>query len=80
MAILSLALAVVAALVDQLIKRLVVLQLKPVGSMTAIPGLLDFTYLENRGAAFGMLQDQRWFFYCYHRFHYDSIDCRFVCL
>ncbi|WP_411655704.1 signal peptidase II [Anaeromassilibacillus sp. SJQ-1] len=56
------ALAVVAALVDQLIKRLVVVQLKPVGSMTAIPGLLDFTYLENRGAAFGMLQDQRWFF------------------
>ena len=62
LAILSLALAVVAALVDQLIKRLVVVQLKPVGSMTAIPGLLDFTYLENRGAAFGLLQNQRIFF------------------
>lgn len=62
MAILSLILAVVAALVDQLIKRLVVAQLKPVGSVTAIPGFLNFTYLENRGAAFGMLQDQRWFF------------------
>lgn len=62
MAILSLILAAVAALADQLIKRLVVAQLQPVGSVTAIPGLLDFTYLENRGAAFGMLQDQRWFF------------------
>ena len=62
LAILSLVLAVVAALADQLIKCMVVSQLKPVGSVTAIPGLLDFTYLENRGAAFGMLQDQRWFF------------------
>lgn len=32
------------------------------GSMTAIPGLLDFVYVENRGAAFGMLADQRWLF------------------
>lgn len=62
MAILSLILAAVAVLADQLIKRLVVAQLQPVGTVTAIPGFLDFTYLENRGAAFGMLQDQRWFF------------------
>ena len=62
MAILSLILAAVAVLADQLIKRLVVAQLQPAGSVTAIPGFLDFTYLENRGAAFGMLQDQRWFF------------------
>ena len=40
LAILSLALAVVAALVDQLIKRLVVVQLKPVGSMTGFITIL----------------------------------------
>lgn len=36
--------------------------LQPVGSVTAIDGLLDFTYVENRGVAFGMFSDMRWFF------------------
>jgi signal peptidase II len=27
-----------------------------------IPGLLEFTYVQNRGIAFGMFQDLRWFF------------------
>lgn len=48
-------LAVIAALVgiDQLIKYLVVLYLKPVGSVEVIKGVLSFTYVENSGAAFG---------------------------
>ena len=52
--------AVVAA--DQFIKMLVIQNLKPIGKITAIHGFLDFFYLENRGAAFGILQNQRWFF------------------
>lgn len=32
------------------------------GAVTIIPGVLEFTYVENRGAAFGMLADHRWVF------------------
>ena len=47
---------------DQVLKVLVLRQLKPLGSpVTAIPGLLEFTYVENRGVAFGLLQNQIWF-------------------
>ena len=36
--------------------------IKPVGSVTLIEGILDFTYVENRGMAFGMLSGHRWVF------------------
>lgn len=62
MAILALFSAATIVLTDQLLKILVVYALKPVGRVTAIPGLLDFVYVENRGAAFGMLANQRWVF------------------
>ena len=45
---------------DQAIKLLVVENLKPVGSVSVIPGFLDFTYVENRGVAFGMFSGMRW--------------------
>lgn len=45
---------------DQLTKYWVLKDLKPIGSITLIPGWLEFTYVENRGAAFGMLQNQYW--------------------
>ena len=48
--------------IDQLTKLLTVLFLKPVGSVALIPGVLNLTYVENRGAAFGMLADSRWVF------------------
>lgn len=32
------------------------------GSVQVIPHILRFTYVENRGAAFGMLQGQKYFF------------------
>lgn len=46
---------IVAALVgiDQLIKYFVVIYLKPVSSVEVIKGILNFTYVENTGAAFG---------------------------
>ena len=55
-------LAAAVVLSDQLIKIAVVQFLKPVGSVTAIPGLLDLVYVENTGAAFGLFADQRWVF------------------
>ena len=47
---------------DQILKYVVVQNLKPIGTVSVIPGLLNFTYVENRGAAFGILSNQRWFF------------------
>ena len=51
---------------DQLTKLAAVRLLKP-GSVTALPGVLDFTYVENRGAAFGILADHRYFSSCRSR-------------
>lgn len=47
---------------DQLFKYLVINNLKPIGSFTIIPNLLEFKYIENSGAAFGMMQDSTWLF------------------
>ena len=58
------ALAVVAVLVaaDQVTKLLAVEYLTRGQSVHVINGLLDFTYVQNKGAAFGMLANQRWIF------------------
>ena len=57
-------LAVAAAVVvlDQWTKYLTVLKLKPVGDVPLIEGWLHLDYVENTGAAFGMLKNQRWLF------------------
>ncbi len=47
---------------DQLTKYLAKTYLKPVGSVPLIQDVFHFTYVENRGAAFGILQNQRWLF------------------
>ena len=47
---------------DQLTKQWAVVVLMEKGSIPVIDGALHFTYLENRGAAFGILADQRWIF------------------
>lgn len=54
--------ALAAVAVDQLTKYLAVEYLKPVGSVPLIKDVLHLTYVENTGAAFGMLKDQRWLF------------------
>lgn len=46
---------------DQAAKYLALINLKPIGSMVFIKGILDFTFVENRGVAFGMFSGQRWF-------------------
>jgi lipoprotein signal peptidase len=61
---LPLALLLIAALVsiDQWTKGLAVEYLKNQPAVSLIPGWLELQYSENRGAAFGLLQDGRIFF------------------
>lgn len=47
---------------DQLTKYLAVTYLEPVHSVPIIEDVLHLTYVENKGAAFGMLSDSRWVF------------------
>lgn len=53
--------AVVVGL-DQLTKQLAVTHLKELDTFPLIEGVFHLTYLENRGAAFGMLSNHRWVF------------------
>ena len=55
---------IIAALIvlDQLVKAYVVQNIALGEVKTWIPNLVSLTYLQNRGAAFSMLQDQQWFF------------------
>ena len=48
--------------IDQLTKLLCVRFLRPVSTVPIIKDVLHLTYVENRGAAFGMLSDSRWVF------------------
>ena len=47
---------------DQFIKYISITNLKPISSVEIIKNILSFTYVENRGAAFGILQNARWVF------------------
>ncbi len=47
---------------DQYTKYLAVLKLKNQPAYSIIDGILEFNYLENTGAAFGMLPNQKFFF------------------
>lgn len=45
--------------IDQIIKAGVLKYLAPIDTKTIIPGILNFTYTENRGVAFGMFSGGR---------------------
>ena len=49
-------------LIDQVTKFAAVKCLKGKEAFSLIPGVFELQYLEYRGAAFGALQNQRWFF------------------
>lgn len=51
-----------SVIVDQVSKMLVAAALPAIGSLPLIQDILHFTYVENRGAAFGMLENHRWIF------------------
>lgn len=60
MLILSLIFVALGVGADQVVKYLVIQNLKPDGTLSLIPGLLDITYVENTGVAFGMLPGYLW--------------------
>ena len=49
-------------ILDQLSKVLALKYLMPVNSLSIIKNIFHLTYVENRGAAFGILQNQKLFF------------------
>jgi len=49
-------------LLDQVVKYWAVHVLAGIGSIPLIEGVFHFTYVENIGAAFSILQGRRWFF------------------
>ena len=53
----------VTVILDQWTKHLAVLHLKDQEPFIILDGIFQLRYLENRGAAFGLMQNQRMFFY-----------------
>lgn len=53
--------AAVLLALDQYTKYLAILHLKDQPAVVLIDGVLELQYLENRGSAFGMLQNQKFF-------------------
>lgn len=64
---------IILVFLDQCTKYLAETFLKPKGYVTVIPGVLELRYLENRGAAFGMLQNRQWIFVVF------AICCVILC-
>lgn len=62
MAVIALAISAVLVGVDQWIKTIVVANMEEFETIQCIPGLLNWTYIRNEGAAFGILPNQRIFF------------------
>ena len=60
--ILDLLLLIVLVLIDQYTKYLAILRLRGKEAFPLIKGVLEFTYVENHGAAFGMLQNAGFLF------------------
>ena len=60
--LLFLGLAVLVVVADQVTKRVMEDRLRGQRSIPVIDDILRLTYVENRGAAFGLLQDQTTFF------------------
>ena len=57
-----LAIIAVTVFLDQITKYLTILYLKPIDTLPLITDVIHLTYLENKGAAFGMMKDARWLF------------------
>ena len=57
-----LALIAVTVFLDQITKYLTIFYLKPIDTLPLIEDVLHLTYVENTGAAFGMMKDARWVF------------------
>ncbi len=60
--IISAIIVIVLVILDQITKWQALTKLKPIKNTVVIKGFLDFTFVENRGAAFGILSGRRVFF------------------
>lgn len=60
--IISIIVCIFLIALDQITKWIALTKLKPIETITVIQNFLDFTFVENRGAAFGILSGQRSFF------------------
>ncbi len=60
--VLYLSVVALVVITDQITKYIAVLNLKNIDTFPIIKDVIHFTYVENRGAAFGMLKDHRWVF------------------
>lgn len=52
----------IVIVIDQISKLFIVKYLKPIGTIPIIRNFFHLTYVENKGAAFGMLQNKTFFF------------------
>ncbi len=59
---LSIIIAAIVVILDQISKLICVNNMELGQSFEIIPGILKFTHIQNKGAAFGMLSDNRWVF------------------
>jgi len=59
---LSVIIVVLTIILDQVTKIIAQNNLKNGADITAIPEILSFSYVENRGAAFGIFSNNRWVF------------------
>ena len=62
--VMAVILVIVAVLIDQYTKYLAVTHLKDGPAYVLIDNVFELNYLENRGAAFGLLQNRQIFFVC----------------
>lgn len=60
--IINILIIVLCIAADQLTKICAEANLKEISTLPIIENIFHFTYVENRGAAFGMLADHRWVF------------------
>ena len=60
--IINILIIVLCIAADQLTKICAAANLKDISTLPIIVNIFHFTYVENRGAAFGMLADHRWVF------------------
>lgn len=54
--------SVAVVLFDQMVKRLIMSDMTLGMSIPVLPGIFHITYIQNPGAAFGILAQQRWLF------------------
>ena len=52
--------AIILAVIDQISKIAALKYLKPIESISLIKGIMNLTFVENRGAAFGILNGKIW--------------------